>query len=61
MTTELARLGDSIECDLHSWPFKLVERLVTPQSVAYANHLLLSNSGWRLSPSPRSEGANSNG
>ena len=47
----LATLGDAIECDLHSWPFKLREKLVTPQSVAYANHLLMQPSpAWRLVP-----------
>ncbi len=45
----VARLGDTIETDLHSWPFKLAERLDTPASVAYANHILRAKPGvWRV-------------
>jgi len=47
----LARLGDSIECDLR-FPYQrtLAMRLLTQQSVAYGNHLLMTQpSTWRLS------------
>lgn len=49
-TPELARLGDSITTDLRlPYPHKLTARLDTPDAVAYANHILMTDPGvWRV-------------
>jgi hypothetical protein len=46
----LARIGDSVQCDLrHPYYHTITLKLENPEQVAYANDLLMNpKSGWRL-------------
>ena len=50
---KLASVGDSIQCDVrHPYRRTITMKLVTPESVAYGNSLLMDpRSGWRLAAS----------
>lgn len=50
--TKLARVGDSVQCDLHfPTPRTITMVLDTPEAAAHANGLLMDkSSGWRLAP-----------